>query len=448
MAIHRRGRLVLGLASALALLGALVPLNSQAADPDAAAIALLRQDQAKHFSLLGLDRWQSLGYRGQGIKIAVLDTGFRGYREQLGKTLPAQIETHCFRSDGNFEAKNSQHGLLCAEVLHTLAPQADLLLATWEPDSSESFLDGVRWAKQAGARIISCSIIMPSWSDGNGGGEFHQKLRRILAGHHPSDLSFSARGMKRGIADEPAGSGQTLFFACAGNTALRHWTGSFQAGADGFHEWERGQTANSVKPWGRERVSVELYGSTNTRYEITVRDERGQEVSRSRPFPYNSSSIAARFIPLPQSTYYAQVRPLQGQPGKFHLVVLGGTLGTVTSRGSVACPADGPEVIAVGAMTPQGRRLEYSACGLDSQMLKPDFVAPVPFPITLRSQSFTGTSAAAPQAAALAAVLWSHHPNWTAEEIHAALIKSSRDVGLPGPDCETGHGMIALPEAP
>jgi subtilisin family serine protease len=81
-------------------------------------------------------------------------------------------------------------------------------------------------------------------------------------------------------------------------------------------------------------------------------------------------------------------------------------------------------------------------------MLKPDFVAPVPFPTTLRSQAFTGTSAAAPQAAALAAVLWSRHLNWTAEEVHATLIKSARDVGPPGPDCETGYGMIKLPETP
>jgi subtilisin family serine protease len=99
-------------------------------------------------------------------------------------------------------------------------------------------------------------------------------------------------------------------------------------------------------------------------------------------------------------------------------------------------------------VTADGRRLEYSSCGVDYQMLKPDFVAPVPFPTTIRSQAFSGTSAAAPQAAGLAAVLWSRHPKWSAEEVHAALIKCARDVGPPGPDCETGYGMIALPQVP
>lgn len=449
MAIDRRVRFVFGLVSALAAASLAAPLIGRAADSEVVSLAPVRQDQAKHLAFLGMDRWRALGYRGQGIKIAILDTGFRGYRDQLGKTLPAHVETHCFRNDGNFEAKNSQHGVLCAEVLHALAPQAELLLATWEPDSSESFLKAVRWAKEAGARIISCSIIMPSWSDGDGGGEFHQKLRRILRNSSEHDLSVSARSMSQARTNESGAPSDILFFACAGNTALRHWTGMFRAGADGLHEWERGQTANRVRPWGRDRVSVELYGPKDSQYEIIVRDETGVEVGRSKPFPgTNGPSIVTRFIPLPHSAYYAQVRLVRGKPGNFHLVVLGGTLDTVTSQGSVACPADGPEVIAVGAATSNGRRLDYSSCGLDFQTLKPDFVAPVPFPTILRSQAFTGTSAAAPQGAALAAVLWSRHPSWTAEEIHAALIKSARDVGPPGPDCETGYGMIALPQAP
>ena len=113
-----------------------------------------------------MDRWQHTGYRGQGIKIAILDTGFRGYRDQLGKMLPARVQTRCFRDDDKFEAKNSQHGILCAEVLHALAPEAELLFANWEPDHPEQFLDAVGWARKQGARILSCSLIMPSWSDG------------------------------------------------------------------------------------------------------------------------------------------------------------------------------------------------------------------------------------------------------------------------------------------
>src|SRR5437879_8539825 len=50
---------------------------------------------------LGVDRWHAAGYRGRGIKIALLDSGFRGYRIHLGAALPAQFLAHSFRGDPN-----------------------------------------------------------------------------------------------------------------------------------------------------------------------------------------------------------------------------------------------------------------------------------------------------------------------------------------------------------
>src|SRR5947209_13516830 len=154
---------------------------------------------------MGVDKWHTAGLRGRGVKIAVLDTGFCGYRAHLGKALPAQVTAHSFRRDGNLEARDSQHGILCAEVLHTLAPEAELLLANWEAEQPQTFLDAVRWAREQGARLISCSVIMPSWSDGEGHGSTHETLRRLLG--------------------EDDRTGSMLLFASAGNTAQRHWTG-------------------------------------------------------------------------------------------------------------------------------------------------------------------------------------------------------------------------------
>src|SRR5262249_1612196 len=158
---------------------------------------------------LGIDRWHAAGYRGRGVKVAILDSGFRGYRQQLGKALPACVTVHSFRRDGNLEARNSQHGILCGEVIHTLAPEAELLFANWEPRRPDRFLEAVRWARKQGARIISCSVIMPGWSDGEGGGEVHQALAHILGGG--------------------TGRRDVLCFASAGNTAQRTWSGKFLA---------------------------------------------------------------------------------------------------------------------------------------------------------------------------------------------------------------------------
>src|SRR6476646_7872421 len=93
----------------------------------------------EHLARLGVDRWHAAGFRGQGVKVAVLDSGFRGYRSHLGGALPAHVLARSFRNDGDLEAKDSQHGILCGEVIHALAPGAQLLLANWEPDAPEKF---------------------------------------------------------------------------------------------------------------------------------------------------------------------------------------------------------------------------------------------------------------------------------------------------------------------
>ena len=67
---------------------------------------------------LGVDRWLQAGQRGRGLKVAILDSGFRDYRNFLGKALPAAVTAKSFREDGDLEARDSQHGILCGEVVH------------------------------------------------------------------------------------------------------------------------------------------------------------------------------------------------------------------------------------------------------------------------------------------------------------------------------------------
>jgi Subtilase family len=383
--------------------------------------------RAGHLAFLGVDRWHAAGHRGQGIKIAVLDWGFRGYREHLGGALPQHVTVHSCRPDGNLEARNSQHGILCAEVLHALAPDAELLFVNWEQDQPQQFLQAVRWARQQGARILTCSLIMPSWSDGEGGGSVQEALARQL---------------------QPADAGEeALCFASAGNIAQRHWTGRFHAGAQGFHEWQPGQTENALVLWQAEQVSVEACWRPGPDYAIAIVDQRTREEVKCQLQRRQAQGCAVlRFEPVPGRAYVVRLRLLRGVPGRFHLVALGAGLQYTTIGGSIPFPADGPAVIAVGAVSPDGRRLYYSSCGAGTRRPKPELVAPVPFASLWRAQPFSGTSAAAPQAAALAALLWSRYPRWTAGQVREALFSAAHDVGPPGPDSETGFGMIALPD--
>ncbi len=385
-------------------------------------------DQLRHhLDQLNVNSWHVHGYNGRGVKVAILDSGFRRYQDFLGKALPAHVQGQSFRMDHELEAKDSQHGILCGEVVHSLAPEADLIFANWDPDQPKSFLDAVRWARDQGAEIISCSVITPSWSDGEGGGPVHEALAHILGtGKDGCDV---------------------LCFASAGNMAQRHWSGLFRDAGDGFHEWVPGHEDNELSPWGNEEVSVELCSKAGTSYDLHVYDRTAEiEVGRSAGAPLGDICCSVcRFQPVPDHSYQVRVRLTHGEPGHFHLVALGSSLCYATASGSIAFPADGPAVVAVGAVDDFGHRVPYSSCGPNSTAPKPDLVAPVPFPTMARSRPFSGTSAAAPQAAGLAALLWSRHPDWTAGRVRRALCESAQELGPAGHDSETGYGSIRLP---
>jgi hypothetical protein len=396
------------------------PKSAKLIDSAPARAALLER--------LGVDRWHAQGLRGAGVKVAILDSGFADYQAHLGTSLPPAVETRSFRKDRNLENRDNPHGVLCAEVIHTLAPATELLFANWEPDSPQSFLDAVRWARRQGAQVISCSVIVPSWSDGNGGGAIHDRLKKILGSDHEDEV---------------------LFFASAGNTAQRHWSGAYRPGKKGWHEWVPGQMRNRVLPWGNERVSVDLTAPAGSEFDLAIQDlNTGKEVLRGKRISgRDRCCVTARFIPQTGSAYgvlVTQVRPRRGS--SFHLVVLGGGLKYARQRGSIPFPGDGSEIITVGAVDDQGRRLPYSSCGPNGKRHKPDLVAIVPFPNQGRTDPFTGTSAAAPQAAAIAALLRSRNPNWTSQEVRAALMRYAEhgdeaDV----PSYDTGFGLVRLP---
>lgn len=417
----------------LPLLGGLFPLGDRLhigslTEPAQllSAEAIPDPQQLGHVFRLGVKPWHERGQRGRGMKVAIIDSGFRGYRSYLGKGLPAQVQVRSFRHDENLEARASQHGILCGEVIHAVAPEAEVLFANWEPNRPDTFLDAVRWARRQGAQLVSCSCIMPDWSDGEGGGAVHEELARIL-----------------GTGKE---EGDLLFFGCVGNTARRHWRGMFQPDSDGFHQWSQGQEENLLTPWGDEQVAVELYCRPGTTYEVSVHDEADGAliVRSSSACEGDRCTAAARFQPESGHRYVVRVRATQGKPGQFHLVALHSDLETSLPDGSICFPGDGRFVIGVGAVDQKGVRQSYSACGPNSGRPKPDIVAPVPFASRCRSKPFSGTSAATPQAAGLAAVLWSGHSDWSADRVRKTLLDSARDLGPPGHDHQTGYGLINL----
>ncbi len=384
-------------------------------------------DRAAHLDTLGAPDWVAAGFRGQGVKILVLDTGFRGYKDHLGKSLPAKVTARSARKDGNLEFKDSQHGILVAEVVHAVAPDAEILLANWNTEEPETFLDAVKWGRDQGVRVMTCSVVMPSWSDCEGNGPAHKKLSELI-----------------GDGTKP---GDPLFFSCAGNTNKRHWGGTFSANADGFHQWADGVTLNPISPWYDDRVALDLcWSDASARYKLEIVDAKGQPLEgvtyRDQTDPPAS---VARFVPKTGETYSVRVKQEKGKPGKFHLHALAAYIGETRQAGGIPFPGDGPEVMTVGAVNLEMKRASFSACGPNSSRPKPDVMAPIPFGSYMRAMPFGGTSCATPQAAASAALCLSRHADWTAAHLRSYLTGAARDLGPKGHDTETGYGLVHLP---
>src|SRR5205823_1612561 len=116
-----------------------------------------------------------------------------------------------------------------------------------------------------------------------------------------------------------------------------------------------------LTPWGEDRVSVELYWQADANdYDLAVTDDRGASVGRCATHRGDDRCCSVvSFKPEGHCTYQVQLRQTRGQGGPFHLVVLGGGLRYATRQGSIACPADNPAVLAVGAVHGDGRRASY-----------------------------------------------------------------------------------------
>jgi subtilisin family serine protease len=371
-------------------------------------VALALGDVAGCVARTGADVWHAAGHRGKGVTVAILDSGLKG--------LPRDAVARSFRRDGRLDAKDSDHGLMCAEVLRHIAPEARVIFANWEPSCPESFLDAVAWARKQGARVISCSMIMPTWSDGEGGGRVHRRLKELLG-------------------DE------ALLVVSAGNTALRHWGGEYSPDRDGWHQWVKGETENRLRPVGKDRVSVELVHPDGAEYEVVVSDAKtGEEVGWAR----SSGHAAVVRVDPRDGGFVVRVRRVDGKKaGRFHLTVLGGKLAHAVKAGSIPFPGDGPEAVAVSAVGVGLRRMTYSSCGTIGA--KPELCAVVPFALEMRpGQPFGGTSAAAPQAAGVAALIWGREPTLTAARVRERMRSAARRLG-DGHSAETGWGAVRVP---
>ncbi len=113
-----------------------------------------------------------------------------------------------------------------------------------------------------------------------------------------------------------------------------------------------------------------------------------------------------------------------------------------TQPGVIAFPAAYDGVIAVGATDRDDVRASWSQYGAELAVTAPGRSIRAAIIGTGYTSEFQGTSAAAPHAAGVCALVLSINPNLTPAQMKAALMQSADDKGAPGWDQYFGAGRI------
>jgi subtilisin family serine protease len=400
--------------------------------------------------------WQMTGYNGQDVRIAIIDAGFQNYTAKLGSELPVAVTVKNFvdgQSDGEVDG-TTRHGTACAEIIHDMAPQAQLFLLKIATDIDLS--EAVNYAIDQGVDVISTSLTFVNATPGDGTGKF-------------ANMAQVARNA--GI----------LWVTAAGNYRETHWGGYFSdPDFDAFHNFASNQEVNFFGPgngqaylipagyaiqasirwddWVMVNQDFTLYilrynGSTYDIIGSSNNPQSGQGGQR----PTERVSIVTSGN---AAVYGVAIKRNSGERAVFfNLLTPNRELDKRVEVLSLGNLADVPAVLtvsAVGSSAPFSQEI-YSSEGPtngpggvpEGGQRKPDIAAFANVTTTSYGvRGFNGTSAATPHVAGAAALALSAYPNNNPAQIQALLQARAIDQGVAGPDVEYGYGRLHLGQPP
>ncbi|HPC04253.1 MAG TPA: S8 family serine peptidase [Syntrophales bacterium] len=384
-------------------------------------------------SLIGADVWQDAGYSGRGVKVAVVDVGFKNYLSLLGSELPSSVTTKFYGSSSDISG--TVHGAACAELVHDIAPNASLYFT--QPRTEVELGNAVTWCIAQGVRVISHSV---GWSIDGGG--------------------LDGTGVIDEVVDTAAANG-ILWVNSAGNQALAHWGGLFSdPDGDGWLNFQGNTEINGFTLYGTDDVYVAMnwndtWGASENDYDLFIYrvGDLTSPVASSMDIQ-NGNDNPAEFIaftPTRGVLYGFRIRKVDGAAKTLQVNFLTqNELEYSVAATSLDLPADSANAVTVGAVpwNNPGTIEVFSSQGptVDGR-IKPDLVGPdYVSTASYGSGDFGGTSAACPHVAGAAALVMEAYPSWTLTEVRNLLDSRAIDQGVSGKDNVFGSGLVHLGE--
>jgi subtilisin family serine protease len=399
----------------------------------------------------GAPVWHSTGLTGQGVKVAIIDIGFLGYPGLLGGDLPAAVTAKTFvdfQNDGYVNGVN-QHGTACAEIIHDMAPDAQLYLL--QIDTHIDLGEAVDYAIAQGVNVISTSFGFFNATPGDGTGYFAEQANKARAS---------------GI----------LWVTAAGNFRETHWGGPFEDFGDGSHKFADGQNVNFFGPGNNQAFlipggqEIRVYARwddwqgvnqdydlhlvrwTGTGYALVASStnlqggQLGQRPAEEISYVTSGADTVYGFV-------VEQVN--SGRAVNLEIFSPNWRVDERVNQRSLANLADVGGVFTVAALHvnepyPQEN---YSSEGptngpggvQDGGGLKPDIAAYANVSTsTYGPGGFIGTSAAAPHVAGAAALVLEARPFYGPNQLQSFFQSQAADLGTPGQDTLFGFGRLLL----
>jgi subtilisin family serine protease/RNA polymerase subunit RPABC4/transcription elongation factor Spt4 len=386
--------------------------------------------------VIGADAWHQAGFTGAGLRIGVLDLGFVGYQELLGVELPDHVTMEQF----GWVEEDTPHGTACAEIIHEIAPDAELFLARYD-GSDAAMGEATDWLVAQGVDIISHSaggMIGP-----RDGSEWDAQLVDDLA----------ARGI--------------LWVNAAGNEALSHYRSIFtDEDGDDLHEFFPGEEMMPLPNYGYVDVYLmwDDWAQVTQDYELFLLDAAGNTLAVSEEvqsgeegqwpvewFAFETGGETVYVVVKAYDVDYAATLDIFVYPIDLEVRFQ-------DTAYTICPPSDAVGSLTVGAANWWDDSLAYysSQGPTGDGRLKPEISAPTAVTGASYGDSvardedagFNGTSAACPHVAGTAALVWQAHPEFNRQEVVDYLLTHVVDLGAPGLDTGYGYGRLQLSSPP